>query len=168
MPHSPWLAVDFPGGSPLGATLAARGLSVAVAESCTGGLLGAALSAHPGASRYLKGGVIAYSDQVKTELLGVDPGLLSRAGAVSAEVAEAMARGVARRLHADLGVAITGVAGPDAPDSLKPVGLIYVAAWLSGAGRVVELREPGYREANRAAAVRRAIALAAEVLAGRP
>ncbi|MGD0832976.1 MAG: nicotinamide-nucleotide amidohydrolase family protein [Candidatus Dormibacteria bacterium] len=165
MSHAPRLAVDFPTASPLGTRLVVRGFSLAVAESCTGGLLGAAVTAHPGASRYLKGGVIAYSDEVKTELLRVDPGLLRRFGAVSAEVARAMAEGVARRLHADLGLAVTGIAGPGGESTDKPVGLIYVAASLRGDTRVVELRETGYREANRAAAVRAALALAQEVVA---
>ena len=164
MTHAPRLAVDFPGTSSLGRVLAARGLWMAVAESCTGGLLGAAITAHPGASRYLRGGVIAYSDRVKVDLLGVDAALLARVGAVSSEVAQAMAHGVARRLHADLGLGITGVAGPEAQGSEKPVGLIYVAAWLAGETRVIELREAGYREANRAAAVRAALTLAAESL----
>jgi nicotinamide-nucleotide amidase len=94
---------------------------------------------------------------VKIDLLAVDRELLARFGAVSAEVAAAMARGVARLLGADLGLAITGVAGPGAEGTTKPVGLIHVAGWLGGRSQAAELHEGGDREANRAAAVRAAL-----------
>ncbi len=154
---SPRLAPSFPESEGLGRRLLARGLTVAVAESCTGGLLGAALTAVPGSSRYLRGGIIAYADAVKVRLLEVDTALIQRLGAVSAEVAAAMAQGVARAVGTDLGLAITGIAGPGAEGSAKPVGLIYVAGWLHERSRVVELHEQGGREANRAAAVRCAL-----------
>lgn len=157
MSGDPRLAASFPQSAELGELLVSRGLSVAVAKSCTGGLLGAALTAVPGSSRYVLGGVVAYANSVKREVLGVDAELLATKGAVSPEVAAEMARGVARRLDADLGVSITGVAGPTAEGTSKPVGLIYVAGWLSGRAEVVELREHGDREANRAAAVRAAL-----------
>jgi PncC family amidohydrolase len=163
----PRLAAAFPESATLGARLVASGLTVAVAESCTGGLLGAALTAVPGASRYVRGGIIAYADAAKVDLLGVDPELLARVGAVSPEVAAAMAQGAAQRLGADLGVAITGVAGPGAEGTAKPVGLIHIAGWLDGRAEAVELREDGDREANRAAAVRAALALGL-LLAGGP
>jgi nicotinamide-nucleotide amidase len=99
--------------------------SIAVAESCTGGLLGAALTDVPGSSAYFLGGVISYADQVKREELGVSDATLHRHGAVSEEAAAAMASGVRERLHADIGVSITGVAGPDAEGS-KPVGLTFI------------------------------------------
>jgi PncC family amidohydrolase len=153
----PRLAASFPQSAELGQLLLTQGLTVAVAESCTGGLLGAALTAVPGSSRYVRGGIVAYADSVKRELLGVDAGLLATHGAVSAEVAPEMARGVALHLGADLGISITGVAGPGAEATAKPVGLIYVAGWLAGRTDSVELREHGDREANRAAAVRRAL-----------
>ena len=121
----------------------------------------------PGASRYVRGGVIAYADAVKLDLLDVDAELLARLGAVSAEVAEAMARGVARRLGADLGIAVTGVAGPGAEGTSKPVGLIYVAACLEGRVDAAELRENGDREGNRAAAVRAALDLGMRLVEGR-
>jgi PncC family amidohydrolase len=156
---APQLAVAFPESVTLGRQLVARGLTVAAAESCTGGLLGAALTAVPGASAYVRGGVIAYADSVKRDLLAVQPELLARFGAVSGEVAAAMARGAALLLGADLGIAITGVAGPGAEGTSKPVGLIYLAGWLDGRTEVTELRESGDREANRAAAVRTALVL---------
>ena len=164
MTHSFQLARQFPGSGILGERLVARSLTVAVAESCTGGLLGAAITAVPGASRYLRGGVIAYADRVKVDLLGVDPELLGRLGSVSGEVADAMARGAARLLMTDLGLAITGVAGPGAEGTTKPVGLIWIAAWLQGRAESVELHERGDREANRSAAVNAALKLGAALV----
>jgi nicotinamide-nucleotide amidase len=99
--------------------------SIAVAESCTGGLLGAALTDVPGSSAYFLGGVISYADQVKREQLGVSDATLRRYGAVSEETAAAMASEVRQRLQADIGVSITGVAGPDA-EGAKPVGLTFI------------------------------------------
>ena len=109
----PLLEMAFPDAAALGRELIEAGLTIAVAESCTGGLLGAALTALAGSSAYVRGGVIAYADDVKAEHLGVGRHLLATHGAVSAEVAEAMAAGVRRRYDADLGVGITGVAGPE-------------------------------------------------------
>ena len=109
----PVLEVAFPDATVLGRELIEARLTIAVAELCTGGLLGAALTAVAGSSAYVRGGVIAYADDVKAEHLGVGRHLLATHGAVSPEVAEAMAAGVRRRYEADLGVGITGVAGPD-------------------------------------------------------
>lgn len=104
-----------------------RGLSLATAESCTGGLVSAALTAIPGSSAVFAGGTVAYADSVKEDLLGVPRELLDRHGAVSGEVAEAMARGVRERLSADLAVSVTGIAGPDGGTPEKPVGLVWFA-----------------------------------------
>jgi CDP-diacylglycerol--glycerol-3-phosphate 3-phosphatidyltransferase len=112
--------------------LSRQQLTVAVAESCTGGLLAAALTDQPGSSAYFQGGVIAYSNSVKKSLLGVTDELLESHGAVSAEVARAMAEGVRRLLGADLGISVTGIAGPDADGTGKPVGLTHI--WLAGEG----------------------------------
>ena len=110
----------------LGRLLAARGLTLGVAESCTGGLLAERISAVPGASRYFRGGVVAYADQAKRDLLGVGAALLDAHGAVSAPVARAMAEGARARLGADLAVSTTGISGPDGGSAAKPVGLVFV------------------------------------------
>jgi PncC family amidohydrolase len=158
---TPVLAEAFPEAASLGAALRARGLRVAVAESCTGGLLGAALTAVSGSSDYVLGGVVAYANEVKRALLGVDAALLERYGAVSEEVARAMAVGARSRLGADLGAAITGVAGPTSESSTKRAGLVYVAVAGPGADdmRVERLVDDRGREGNRAAAVAAALRL---------
>jgi nicotinamide-nucleotide amidase len=134
----------------VGALLAARGLSIATAESCTGGLVGAKLTAVPGSSRYYRGGVVAYADAVKQALLDVRGDLLSRHGAVSAEVARAMAEGARRRLGADLAVATTGISGPDGGSAEKPVGLVYVGFASAAGSDAHELLFPLDRERHRA------------------
>ena len=111
----------------VGQQLAARNLTVAVAESCTGGGLAARLVSVAGASAWMVGGVVAYSNELKINLLGVDEDLLSEHGAVSEAVARALAEGVRQRLGADIGVATTGIAGPDGGTSTKPVGTVWMA-----------------------------------------
>lgn len=155
---TPLLAVAFDRSAALGAMLTDAGLTIAVAESCTGGLLGAALTAIPGSSRYVRGGVIAYADEAKADQLGVSRHLLATSGAVSAEVAEAMAAGARERFDASLGVGITGVAGPDSSER-KPAGLVYVAVATARSVRAVRLGEDHGRERNRAQAVRAALDL---------
>ena len=151
------LADSFPTASVVGVALLAAGLTVAVAESCTGGLLGAVLTAIPGSSEWVRGGVIAYANSVKVGLLGVDADVLNRDGAVSAVVAEQMASGARRSCGADIGIGITGVAGPGGGSASKPVGLIYVSAVGSGLPLTRRLDTDGGREVNRAAAVRVAL-----------
>jgi len=109
----------------VGERLATLRKSLAVAESCTGGLLGAAVTDVPGSSAYFLGGVISYADQVKLDQVRVPEATLRRYGAVSEQTAAAMASGVRALLHADVGVSITGVAGPDA-EGAKPVGLTFI------------------------------------------
>ncbi|HEY1360169.1 MAG TPA: competence/damage-inducible protein A [Thermoleophilaceae bacterium] len=121
------------------------GQRVGVAESCTGGLMAARLTERPGSSEYVAGGVVAYSNEAKAELLGVDPALIERHGAVSPEVAEAMAEGALARFDADTAVAITGVAGPGGGTEEKPVG--YVCWCVKGPERTLarDTRIPGDR-----------------------
>lgn len=138
------------------------GFTVAVAESLTGGLLAAAITAVPGASVVFRGSVTAYATEIKASVLGVDAELLARQGAVDPEVARQMAHGVRRLFGATVGLATTGVAGPTEQDG-KPVGLVYVG--YAGSDRtsrsmVRELRLTGDREAVRAQTVLRALSLA--------
>ncbi len=108
-----------------------EGRTVAVAESCTGGLLAGRLTERPGASEYFKGGVVSYSNEAKSELLGVAPELIEAHGAVSPEVAEAMADGALERFGADVACAVTGIAGPDGGTEEKPVGYVCFCAKLA-------------------------------------
>lgn len=110
--------------------LAGQGRTVSVAESCTGGLVGAALTSVPGSSAVFAGGIVAYADRVKAEMLGVDPALLRAHGAVSEEVARAMASGIRARFRTDWGVSTTGIAGPSGGTPEKPVGTVCIG--LSG------------------------------------
>jgi len=111
----------------LGGVLKEGGYTVAVAESCTGGLVGALITDQPGSSAYFLGGVVAYGDKAKRDVLGVSAGLLARHGAVSGQVAEAMASGVRSKFGATLAAAVTGIAGPGSDGTSKPVGLTYIA-----------------------------------------
>jgi len=117
-----------------------RGRSLGLAESCSGGLLAARLTRRPGASEYVAGSVVAYSNRAKSDLLGVDPALIERHGAVSPEVAEAMADGALARFEADVAVSITGIAGPDGGTKEKPVGYVCFCAKLADGGRLA--RDP--------------------------
>ncbi len=118
----------------VGDLLRERHLTIAVAESCTGGLLASRLTDVPGSSAYVERGVVCYSNRAKTELLGVAESLIEAHGAVSEEVASAMAHGVRERARADIGVAITGIAGPDGGTPAKPVGTVCVAVVIDGKG----------------------------------
>lgn len=120
--------------------LVERGRTLAVAESCTAGLIAARLVERPGASAFFLAGYLPYSDEAKTRDLGVPPALLAAHGAVSAPVAVAMAEGARRHAGADLGLAVTGIAGPTGGTAEKPVGLVYIALASAGAPRVEEFR----------------------------
>jgi nicotinamide-nucleotide amidase len=132
----------------VGALLQARGVRIAAVESCTGGGLLSRLTDVPGSSAWVLGGVIAYANEVKVEQLGVPAALIAAHGAVSEPVAQAMADGVRQRLHADLGVAITGIAGPDGGSAEKPVGTVVIAT-SGGRAAVRTFLFPGDREAIR-------------------
>ena len=125
-------------------------LSLATAESCTGGLVSGRLTSVPGASDVFRGGVVAYSDELKTRLLGVPAAVLAEHGAVSAETAAAMARGARERLGADVALAVTGIAGPGGGTPEKPVGLVFLHAAAPGGERTLEFSFPGDRQAIRA------------------
>ncbi|WP_210508836.1 CinA family protein [Naasia sp. SYSU D00057] len=143
------------------AALAARGLTLAVAESLTGGLLADALVRVPGASSVFRGGIVSYATDLKATILGVDATLLLEHGAVHPEVARQMAEGVRRVCGADVGLATTGVAGPDPQDGHAP-GEVFVAAATDSGTVVVPLTLSGDRAAIRAAAVEAVLDLAAD------
>ncbi len=130
-------APDWPGlcalAADLGAVLRRRGWHLATAESCTGGLVSAAVTSVAGSSDWFDRGFVTYSNAAKTDLLGVPAALIDRVGAVSAEVAQAMAQGAARRAAVQVAVAITGIAGPGGGTAQKPVGTVWFGlAWDDG------------------------------------
>ena len=149
------------------AALRGAGLTVAVAESLTGGLVAAAIVDVPGASRVLRGGVVAYATDLKARLLGVDEALLAARGPVDPDVATQMADGVRERLGADVGLATTGVAGPGAQDG-HPAGEVHVAVAAPGGTRAVVLHLTGGRDEVRAGACRAVLELALEVVGPHP
>ena len=149
----------------LGAALSASGKTVAVAESCTGGLLGGAITSIPGSSRYFSGGVLAYADSAKISVLAVPPAMIAARGAVSRDVALAMAEGVLSLFPADLAIAVTGVAGPGGGSRGKPAGTVWVAVVTPGGVRYAHrFRFSGGREAVRRETVRASLGAAIDVL----
>jgi nicotinamide-nucleotide amidase len=145
-----------------------RGLTVATAESCTGGLLAARLTEGPGSSAWVLGGVTAYANSAKEQLLDVPAELLAEKGAVSPEVAAALADGVRARFGADVGVGITGIAGPGGGTADKPVGTVYLCVAGPDGRQTKSLRLPGSRSAVRARSVVMALHLLRQMLLGGP
>jgi len=138
------------------------GRMLAVAESCTGGLLAARLTDAPGASLWFAGGAVTYSDESKTEMLGVEPALIERHGAVSPEVAEAMADGALARFDADVACSVTGIAGPDGGTDEKPVGYVCFCAKLAGGEKLA--RDPVVPGAARADIRERSVVVALHLI----
>ena len=140
--------------------LQARGLTVATAESCTGGLVSAALTAIPGSSATVMAGYVTYSNHAKQHMLGVPEAMLAEFGAVSEPVAQAMAEGALRDSGADLAVSITGIAGPGGATAGKPVGLVYVGVARRGGATIARrCLFSGDRHAVRAASAAMALDL---------
>ena len=137
--------------------LRARGWRIASAESCTGGLIAAACTAVAGSSDWFERGVVSYSNEAKTELLGVPPALIAAHGAVSEEVALAMAAGALQRAPVHLAVAVTGIAGPGGAVPGKPVGTVWLAWGTAGHVTAERLQLPGDRAAVRLATVHAAL-----------
>ncbi|HEX2485897.1 MAG TPA: competence/damage-inducible protein A [Myxococcota bacterium] len=152
----------------VGALLAARGLTLATAESCSGGLVGERLTAVPGASRYYRGGVVAYANEAKRDLLGVPAALLERHGAVSSQVARAMAEGARARFGVDLAVSTTGISGPDGGTPEKPVGLVFVGFASPEGSEALELFLPLDRERHRSLTAQIALDRVRRHLLGEP
>ena len=141
----------------VGALLKQRRLKLAVAESCTGGLIGARITNIAGSSEYFERAAVTYSDTAKTEMLGVPAELVGRHGAVSSEVAAAMAQGIRQAAKTDLGLSVTGIAGPGGGSEQKPVGLVYMALASSQGVKTTEHRFLGDREQIRARAAQMAL-----------
>ncbi len=144
----------------------AQGLRIATAESCTGGLIAAALTSIPGSSDVFERGFVTYSNEAKSEMLGVPAALIAAHGAVSLEVALAMAEGALAHSRADIAVAVTGVAGPGGGAEAKPVGLVHIAAARRGGVCLHEECRFGDvgRDAVREATLSRALAIVAQIL----
>lgn len=143
---------------------AEAGLTVATAESCTGGLIAGLLTEIPGSSAVVERGFVTYSNAAKAEMLGVDAGLIERVGAVSREVSLSMAAGAIARSKAHLAVAVTGIAGPGGGSEAKPVGLVHVA--VARRGKVPLHRECRFGDLGRAGVRSATVAVALEMLAG--
>ncbi len=148
----------------VGQLLLQHHLTFATAESCTGGLIGHRLTNVPGSSEYFLGGVIAYSYDAKEHLLGVRHNTLYDYGAVSAETAQEMARGVRRALSADIGLSVTGIAGPGGGTVEKPVGLVYIALSAAHFERVERYVWNFDREGNKAASAEAALQMVYDYL----
>ena len=144
--------------------LKARAVTIATAESCTGGLLGKSITDISGSSSVYPGGVISYCNRIKHEILGVEQADLDSLGPVSEPVARQMAEGVRRVIGADLGVGITGIAGPNSDDTGRPVGLVYVSASDGKTTLVRECHFDGDRAAVRAKAAEAAAELALRLI----
>lgn len=134
--------------------LGQRGMTLATAESCTGGLVGKLLTDIPGSSAVYKGGVISYTNEVKRRLLGVSEDTLRVYTAVSRQTALEMARGVREAVQSDVGVSVTGLAGPDGDGTGRPIGLVYIGLDMNGFSYNRELHLAGSRAQIREAAVR--------------
>jgi nicotinamide-nucleotide amidase len=148
----------------VGDLLTARGLRIALAESCTGGLLTSRLTDVAGSSRYVERGVIAYANEAKIAMLGVDPGLIEEHGAVSEPVALAMASGIRAAARVDIGVGVTGIAGPGGGTPEKPVGTVAVAVTTASDTRSRTFRFIGEREQVKAQAAQAALDMVRRLL----
>ena len=152
----------------LGLLLREKGMRIAVAESCTGGLIGARITDVAGSSDYFEAGLVTYSNRAKERFLSVPHEVIAAKGSVSREVAEAMARGVRAATGADVGVAVTGIAGPGGGTPEKPVGLVYIGLATHEATVAREYRFEGDRAAVRHRTSDAALSLALRFLEGLP
>lgn len=148
----------------VGQMLCAKDYTISCAESCTGGLLTSTLTDVPGSSAYVMGSVVSYSNDVKSRILHVAEGTLAAQGAVSPETARAMAEGVRNLMQTDVGVGITGIAGPGGGSPEKPVGLVYIAVSTLGKTSVEKNVFSGVRAEIKRAAVNKALAMVQEMI----
>ena len=147
----------YPDAAKVGELLGQKGLTLALAESCTGGLVSARITGVPGSSLYYKGGVVSYDNRVKEKVLGVNAQDLKLYGAVSRQVARGMALGVKDLLEADIALSVTGIAGPGGGTEDKPVGLVYIGLSSREITKEYELRFAGSRDEIRRATVKEAL-----------
>ena len=150
----------------VGQLLLEKGYTIACAESCTGGLLTSCLTDVAGSSAYVKGSVVSYTNEVKHGVLGVSQKLLDTVGAVSSEVAAEMAEGVRRVIDSDIGVSVTGLAGPGGGTAEKPVGLVFIGISDSSGTNVIKCIFKGSRVEVKQQAAQRALQLIAEYING--
>ena len=143
----------------IGRLLIRKKLTISICESCTGGMLGSIITSIPGSSKYFLGGIIAYSDDFKRKLVGIKPELLKKRGAVSPEVARAMAQGVRRVFKSDIGVGVTGIAGPSGGSRKKPVGLVYISLSYKRSVFIKRLMLAGGRDQIRKRACKETLSL---------
>ena len=148
----------------VGRQLIEENLTIACAESCTGGLLTSVLTDVPGSSSYVTGSVVSYANDVKSRIVGVSEESLAAYGAVSAQVAREMAEGIRRFMRTDIGVGITGIAGPGGGTADKPVGLVYIAAAMQERTLVTENHFSGTRVENKYAVVKKALMMIRSML----
>lgn len=148
----------------IGRELRARGMTLGVAESCTGGMVAARLTDLPGASAFFRGAVVAYANDLKERLLGVTARTIESHGAVSREAAREMAAGACRGLDADVGIAITGIAGPEGGSAEKPVGTVWAAARIGDLAVERLFRFAGGRDEIRVRAVQGTLSLLLDLL----
>jgi len=151
----------------LGRKLAGRSMTIATAESCTGGLIASRITSVAGSSAYFEGGFVTYSNEAKTILLGVPPEIIEKHGAVSAETARAMARGAREKLNVDIAVAVTGIAGPGGGTADKPVGTVFISVAVPEKIFVREFHFPGTRQKVRKQTADEALAFVLDCLEGR-
>jgi PncC family amidohydrolase len=151
-----------------GELMRSAGFRLAVAESCTGGLLGGFITAAAGSSDYFSGGVICYANRIKRDFLGVPVEILDKYGAVSSQVAKAMADGICRLFETECGISVSGIAGPGGGRPEKPVGLVYIGVRCKDMSKTIENRFTGDREQVRLKACRKGLEILIEIFAESP
>ncbi len=151
----------------LGRLLLKKNLSLSICESCTGGMLGAIITSIPGSSEYFKGGIIAYSNEIKNKIVGVKASTLKKFGAVSKETAKEMAQGVKNLIGSDIGISITGIAGPGGGTKTKPVGLVYIGMAKGKKVKVEKNIFSGNRQQIRKKACINALKLTIQIIEGK-
>lgn len=150
----------------IGRLLSKKNLTLSICESCTGGMLGSIITEIPGSSKYFKGGIIAYSNEIKSKIIGVKNKTLKNFGAVSSQTAKEMALGLKRLTNSDIGISITGIAGPGGATKTKPVGLVYIGVIFKEKIKIKKNIFAGNRQQIRKKACEKALVLISKMLKG--